>query len=85
VTEPQQQQQSRHGRRWAQLWSAIWGGTILIILGYWLLVFIQNKTAEELSLGATWQPFLTQFGPVFIILLGVLVIGHGLIQWYAKE
>jgi uncharacterized integral membrane protein len=83
VTEPQQQLRRR--RRWAELWSAIWGGAILIILGYWLMVFMQNKTAEELSRGATWQPFLTQFGPVFIILLGVLVIGHGLIQWYMKE
>lgn len=57
----------------------------VILLGYWLIVLFQNKTVEELSREEPWRTFFTQSGPVFIILLGMLVIGYGLIQWYLKE
>jgi membrane protein YqaA with SNARE-associated domain len=79
------EQPRRSRRRWTALWSAVWGGIILIALGYLLMLFFQNKTTVDLSKSETWNEFFLQFGPVFVILVGVLVIGNGIIQWYISE
>jgi len=64
-------------RRWSALWGAICGGLFLIVVGYLLLIVFEKY--GEFSIEA-WE-VLAHYWPVFLVLLGVWIIGGGIIRW----
>lgn len=66
-------------KNWGALWSGVWGGIILIAFSYMLW---QKLLERDISEPKFWQEFGQQFLPIFFVLIGILVIGSGIIQWY---
>jgi len=69
-------------RRWSALWSAIWQGILLIVVGY--LLWIITMKEGGFSLNVLWI-LIQQYWPIFLILVGIWVVGSGVIRWYTGE
>jgi hypothetical protein len=68
-------------RDWQALWSGVWGGASLIIIGYifWQAWFTQpeNERFSQRTL-----ELLISYWPVILVLIGISLIGSGIIRWY---
>ena len=69
-------------RRWSALWSAVWQGILLIVVGY--LLWIITMKEEGFSLDVLWT-LIQQYWPILLILVGIWVVGSGVIRWYTGE
>jgi len=71
-------------RDWQALWSGVWGGLSLIIIGY---VFWQVWIAlpEDQRFSRRALELLISYWPVFLVLIGVSMVGSGVIRWYEGE
>jgi len=68
-------------RDWQALWNGVWSGTSLIIIGY---IFWQVWIAlpENQRFSGRALELLISYWPVFLVLIGISMVGSGVIRWY---
>ena len=79
-----EQSSVKRRKDWHALWSGVWGGLSLIIIGY---VFWQAWTAlpEDERFSRRAVELLVGYWPLFLVLIGVSVVGSGIIRWFEGE
>jgi len=71
-------------RDWQALWNGVWGELSLIIIGYvFWQVWITLPEDQRFSQRAL--ELLISYWPVFLVLIGITMVGGGVIRWYEGE